>query len=548
MKKIFILASVLRKCGNESAEELGKKKFLNSDRIAALILTVGGSILFFWLGTILAPITALMPDPYILFKAFYLCAAIMIAFISIPVVLNQFYMSNDVSVLFTLPFKPFHIAAARLINASRAPYLISFVFTIPFGIGYALKAAVQPSFFAAEIIAFICIPLISFSFISVIVILIMSFVKGLRNKDHLKIIGVIIVFAALMLYYLFLGNHSEIDDKMVANAFNSIGRYTNILPINFALGSLLNGFSVPSLVLAIGITAVFVAVFWLAATTLYLNGAVSMLETSSSGKQLDSDAINKLAGKRSIVRSYMHVDFVSVKREPAYLMTGFLYSLILPAVLLYFNISQSDTAEMIAYIIKQPIGAVFIAMIFSVELTFIAAGINAIALSSLSREGKNLDFLKQIPVSFDDIIKAKRIIAVMICSIGSTLYIIIGGIIFAFAFGMPAWAILCGLAVNIPALFFIVNMNMTSDFKNPRFAWESEAIMLKKITRIGSYIMFILGIMLPSIFLNLLDILVRFPDFMLLCVFAAVVALFIILAFLSNKRLYKVGREAFLNL
>ncbi len=544
MNKVLNLAKVLQKCGSSNEEALRNKADFNSN-LLALIFTAAGCVLMFWVGTKISLLSAIGMDASAVFEMLFFACAIVILIMNIPHVVNQFYMSNDLSILMVLPYKPVQILEARILNAIKVPYLISLVLTIPAGLSYAFFNPMPASFILALILAFVCIPILVFSFVSAVIILIMSVAKGLRNKDFLKTIGIILVFALLVLYMILVQTSGE-GNQMMANAFQAFGTASSILPINFALHSLMEGFQILSVLEVLGITAAFALVFWLFASKLYVNSALSMQETSSGGKLLEIKDIEQLSAKKSIVKSYFKKEAAMICREPAYLMNGFLYTLAMPILMLVLNILQMPSFGISLSDLLSTDFAIIIWMIMcTIELTFSACSINAIACCPLSREGNELGFLKSTPIAVSDILKAKQRIALVICSLGCTSFLVIGGIILLALGLLPFWAILMALALNIPLVYTIVNFNMIHDLKKPYFDWETEAQMLKKTTGAVSYILLFVGCLAP-LAATILIIIFGFLTVTTVnpwLIYTAALAASIVLAVLTNHFLYQIGER-----
>ena len=93
----------------------------------------------------------------------------------------------------------------------------------------------------------------------------------------------------LILWIIFIYSGQDISKETVTVITNVLGRFTAILPVNFALGAMLDGALWIPLLETIGITAAFVLVAILIVKIFYLNGALSMQDTSSGQGILNID-------------------------------------------------------------------------------------------------------------------------------------------------------------------------------------------------------------------------------------------------------------------
>lgn len=542
MNKILRLAATLRKCGNGSAE----KKYGNSaEAITSLVIAAIFAIALFFFGRSLNQLSAFLGDPRFILKALFMLGSVVSLFFVFPSVVNQLYMSGDLPLLLTMPYRPSEIVLARLINLIRLPALFCITASLPAVIGYATASFSWEIIFAGILSALLS-PLIVLSFAGIVTVVIMTCVNGVRNKDFLKSAGIILAFILLMLFLFFTNSGQGMTRDDMFRLAVVFGRFSNLLPINFALGQLMNGFSVPALLEALGITVAFVLVFWLLVSRLYLIGALSMQETASGNGLLGKDGVRKSSRKQTILRSLTLKELKSVSREPAYLMNGFLYTLFFPLLMVLTTgfagarglgaslNSLSSPAAVTAFILQN-----------ACLLTFAASSTNTIAASPISREGKSFGILKTLPLDHRIILRAKRNAALLVCALGSTLYLVIGGLILVFMGYLPVWGILYGLALNLPLLIFTVDMNMLHDLKKPDLNWESEAQMLKNRCGVMSALILIIGMILPIFIAVFLPFLYSIYPMSWLLFMAGSLLIALLLGVLTDRRLMKKGLELF---
>lgn len=540
MNKILRLAATLRKCGNGSAE----KKYGNSaETITSLTIAAIFAIALFFFGRSLNQLSAYLGDPRFILKALFMLGSVVSLFFVFPSVVNQLYMSGDLPLLLTMPYRPSEIVLARLINLIRLPALFCITASLPAVIGYS-AASFSWEIILAGFLSALLSPLIVLSFAGIVTVVIMTCVNGVRNKDFLKSAGIILAFILLMLFLFFTNSGQGMTRDDMFRLAVVFGRFSNLLPINFALGQLMNGFSFPALLETLGITVAFVLVFWLLVSRLYLIGALSMQETASGNGLLGKDGVRKNSRKQTILRSLTLKELKSVSREPAYLMNGFLYTLFFPLLMVLTTgfagarglgaslNSLSSPATVTAFILQN-----------ACLLTFAASSTNTIAASPISREGKSFGILKTLPLDHRIILRAKRNAALLVCALGSTLYLVIGGLILVFMGYLPVWGIFYGLALNVPLLIFTVDMNMLHDLKKPDLNWESEAQMLKNRCGVMSALILIIGMILPIFIAVFLPVLCSIYPISWLLFMAGSLLIALLLGVLTDRRLMKKGLE-----
>ncbi len=544
MNKIFCLARILRKCGSSSKE---KESNDMANMITLLVFAGIIAVALFFFGRALDGFSAIIGNPVTIMRILFVIGAIISIFYVFPAVISQLYMSGDLPMLLTMPYKPSEIVLARLINLIRLPAVVCITLSVPAAIGYA-TCVFSPTIVLGSILSAVFTPCIVLSVAGIITVVIMTCVHGIRNKDFLRTVGIILLFVAIVLINIFArGNNITANDmsKIVAG----FGSFADILPINFALGSLMNGFSLIALLEIIGITAAFILVFWLLVSRFYLAGALAMQDTAAGAAHIGEAALKRKSRGKSILTSLMIREFKMVSREPAYLMNGFLYTLFFPILIVFTtgfagnkglgaslaSISSADT--IVAFVLQN-----------SVLITFAATLANSIASSPISREGKSFGVLKAMPIEYKTIIRAKRNVSLLICGLGSTLYIGVGGLILVFMGYLPLWSVLYGLVLNIPLLFYNIDSSMLYDIKKPNMNWESEAEMLKDRNGLGAIIIFVVGLVGAIVIASVLQILGSLIPNLWIWVMIGSVVVSIIIGYLQDRRLIKKGCELFVKM
>lgn len=535
MNKTLLLARILRRCGNATADS---KENVRVNEIFFIGLGIIAAVLLFLLGRALPSFNVVISDPLMFVQMFFMIGALLSLFFVFPTVINQLYMSNDLPILLTMPYSSSQIVMARLINLIKLPAGFCLVGSLPIAIGYA-TTSFSPGLILAAILSAICGPVIVLSFVGILVIVIMSSVKGIRNKDLLRTIGIILVFILFAGITILNNDQSGSNIADIGEILKVISRFNNVLPINFALGTLMSGFSIIALLEILGITAAFALVFLLLISKCYISSALAMQETAAGNGVVGAAGMEKINRRKSSVSSLTRKELRTVAREPAYLMNGFLYTIIFPIVMVFIYGSSKIG---LSFMDLNSADGTLVFMIQMVPiLTFLAASSNAIATSSFSRDGKSFGFLKTMPLNTKDILKAKRNAALIVCGCGSTLYVVVGGIILTIACHMPIWGILYGLLLNIPLLIFVVDTNVMHDIKTIDLNWESESEMLKSRTGVVSVIMMIAGLIIPLVLSFSLWL---FKDFFPICIPIAVIVVPIVcllLGFIQEKRLESKG-------
>ena len=534
MHKTFELAKVLKKGS-------GSEKDSNSMKTFIIVMGVIIALLLAALGVFMDKLGGKIGDPVMLFQELFLVGAVFSMFFTAPMIINTMYMSDDLTVLLTLPYTYNQIIWAKIINVSSLSWLASAVFSLPCGLAYGVTHTVSISFFLALILAAICVPVITLSFMGSIIILIMYFVHSLRNKDTMKILGAVFGFI-ILIGVVIASNLTNTDTDAVNKLIGAVGKFVNVLPVNFALKVLLSGsFDGLMLLAVVGITAGFFVIFALLAKFLYISGALSMQNTSSASMNLSGEAFARACEQKSVFRTFLKRDLQLVRRNPAFLMNGFLVPYIYPAVLLLIYMFSTNNFEFMSVTnIDSDIAALGWTTGVAILIGSVASCGNVIATTCMSREGSDIMVLKQLPVNYKDVLKAKQWTALLVSGGSCVLYDVVGGMVLAAMGLLPVWAIPYALILSFGVLYFCISSVMVPDIKKPSFTWESEADMIKGKTTASSIIL-----MLVTIFLAMgLLIVIRFmPAEFFWPVLVCMVIVSALVVLISSKRLYRVGPE-----
>ena len=535
MHRTFELAKILKR-GTGDDKMSGFNKTL-------MILSIVFGVMMLPAGYFLDTIPTFVPDPVAFLQTLFAGGFIVSIIILIPFILDTMYMSNDLPVLLTFPYTYNEIVWAKIINVSSVAVVVCIVCALPCGLAYGIARGAGLIFYLAILLATISLPIITISLIGGVMVIIMYFVHSLRNKDVLRVIGAILGFAFIVGMVLF-ANMGNTSASAIAKTFEGLSKASNVFPVNFALGRMLRGDSNPILILAvILITAIFLGVFILLTGRLYINGALAMQETSSQVVELDDEAYKKNCKKKSVLKAYMIRDLKLIKRNPAYLTKGFLLTIIYPAVVIIMYLFSSTYSDLFGLdTLKNNMAILGWTFGMSSLITIIGSSTNAVACTPISREGEDFMLLKQTPVDFRIVLRAKQLAALFICALGSVTYMVIGGLVLVAIGVLPLWDVLYALAICVGMLFFCVNINMLSDIKKPSLVWESEADMLNKKVSAASLVLLLVGVTLGVVLITIIGAL---PETLFYPILLGTLVFIFLLAFISSRVLFGKGMKKF---
>lgn len=397
------------------------------------------------------------------------------------VILNEFYFTGDVENLLPLPIKPFQIIAAKFSAAFIAETLMQLIIVVFSVIGYYFGAGIEFYYFILGILGMFTLPLIPMIYCGIISILLMSFTKFIKNKETVKKIGLGFIVALLLVAIYALSGLTDFNIDTYIERFVNGDKsllYTMrwIFPhIHLFIDTISTG-SISSLLLYILVNILYVLVFLGLAQGLYFKGLVGLNvgdTASKKGNSLDDIKVE------SPVLSYFKKEMAILFRTTAYFSNCILINFIWPLlVYVIYKLRFSDISFCELEKLARSCNGDFLTIIllFVVSISILLPAINSIAASSFSREGKNFDFMKSVPLEYDKQIMVKALVSISVAFIGFNLF----ALIFYVSIGLPLVMILFFVLVSFLCVLFVTFLGIVIDSINPKLIWDDELNALRE--------------------------------------------------------------------
>ena len=179
----------------------------------------------------------------------------------------------------------------------------------------------------------------------------------------------------------------------------------------------------------------------------------------------------------------------SMNREPAYLLNGPFTILLLPLLygIMYLTGSLSLPPEMKAFLHGS--AGVLIAGVCGAFL----GSATSVASTAISRDAKNLNLIKSLPLSIKCLMQAKLAHAMLIAGIGAVIGV--GGIGLLFSF--KPFAVGSALVIALSLALFCNVLALILDTVHPKLHWDTPAAAVKH--NLNTIIMLFSDILLLSI-------------------------------------------------
>ena len=564
MKKLLQLIRVMRKCGRAEKEGTSASSHTgNTSDILIPGVAVAIAVAMFFAGRYLAEHQDTMGSVESIFSTIMMLGALVSFVMSIPQVINHLYMSKDLDVLVTLPFSGMQLVACKLVNILRLPLLICAGMVIPCGIGFGITAGGFGVLYWVGLI--LSAPMLAMCMVSlagILVILLMRAFRFIRSRNIISVVSTLLIFVAMLAYSTLSMNSSSIDFSQMGQAFvalsSAFSGLTQLVPvIGLCLQSMTGG-GVLSLLLAIAITAAVVAVLLLVARLFYFAAALGMQDATGTKSRMTDSEFRKATRSSSARTALRRREISTILRTPAMITNGYLYSIVLPVLMLVFMVVRmvsafSDeiaatgaviTLDTLLQLVKgMAIGWEMWLIVITCLMLFmcsLAVALSVLSRGCISREGKDYAALKAMPLPMETIVMVKRNVAMLFNGISGfflPMLIVIAAVVLGFA---PIWVIPAAAVVGLGWLVFAVDLCCLVGVQKPNLNWEAEADACKNnipglIFWGVSFIVVIAGMIFAFDF-ELSDIVVRL-------IVIAVSILPVVLALLFDIRLRKAAAQ-----
>jgi ABC-2 type transport system permease protein len=411
--------------------------------------------------------------------------------------LATYFMSEAESLLISMPIPPRTLFGAKfamtyLSEAALAILMIG----VSAGV-YAYFERPPFLFYPYALLIALATPLLPLSVFYLILVPLMTRVRFLRRKDSVIILGgILAIFLAMgwQLYYQKLIRSSGDVQWLLANLASPdsiLKRFSRAFPpALFAAESL----SAPGALGGLGYLAAFLGTqgLSLAAALLLLPGAYARSLTGfneSFLKRLASsgDFIGRNFRARPPLASFFLREWRLMNREPVYFLNGPFIIFLMPIILgaAYGSMRKELIADVPA--LMGPGATPYIALA-AFGMTAWLGSANGVTCTSFSREGKQLAFLKGLPLDMRAFLGAKLLHGLSFALFAA----LTGPALVAFLLPLKAVnAIQAGFGgFGVSALLNVAGLFL--DTANPRLSWPNPTVAIKQNT---NYLIMVLGSM-----------------------------------------------------
>lgn len=510
IKKIKLLTNIFFKDYYQNLNIINKKNKLNKKSVFAWLLII---FIFALMYLSLKAISFLqnIGIPILFFKIYLpIMATIMITQL-IPLICRIFYYSKDLEYILPLPVKTTEILIAKLNTVIIIMYITEALFLLVPMIMYGILEVQTISFFVSMIITLIFFPILFTTIISIIMLFVMKLSKLVKNQDIFQtvivsILSFIILFAEMTYIeqIIFKKGPEDVEQIKIVqmktdeinNAFLTINPLIEILNNNKFIYKLINFIKI----LIINIFSIII--FILIGNKLYLK---NILQNKNKIKKIKRK--NKYKQKNKII-PYIKNDIKNIIKNPAFFIQyifQYLFIAMIGVILLNLfipiymdELRETNIVENIGLEEVKLQATLIVIGIIQLIFTF-----SNLSITAISRQGKNAQFMKYIPISLYKQFKLKAIPQIflnliVIFMILTTIYLKIPEITIEYYI----IAFLLAIILNIINSYIMLLI----DLKKPNLNWvNEESISKNNGNKLYQYVYTIFSFLILMYFSNIFE-------------------------------------------
>ena len=502
LNNILNLTKVFLKSGLNQGSNTNKKKnnFLKYILYAFLLIYLFGAIGLF---SYFLVDTLLSINQENVFVGYVLTAIIFFTLFTIILSgINIYYFSNDNLSILPLPVKPLEVLASKMNTLLVYAYFESFLLGLPSLIIFGVKTHQDFFYYLLMLIILLVLPIVPLVLGSLLIMILMSFTKGIKNKNIVQIITMSLsIIFGLSVSIISSTTSTEEDTLLLITKANGLTEIVKkyFFTIGLGIDTLIDK-NLISLILLILLSVALYILVVLFGQKLYYRGMLGSLFSSSgiTNKKLDETKAFKSNG---LFTSYVLKELRTYIRKPIYLIQLVFPCIILPIfmiIMFYFGMSKGLGDELKPVLDNIYMNDEFNRIIFTIALLliFFNTMYSFISTVAISKDGKDAAFMKYIPVPFSNQIIYKMIPDIVLVLINYILVIIMGRLLI----NLPLKFILLSALVIIP-FSFVHGALIIVDIRKPKLTWTNEMQVVKNNLRM------FYSLVLDFIFMGLLALL-----------------------------------------
>ncbi len=407
-----------------------------------------------------------------------------------------FFFGEDMRVLVSLPLKSTEVLLAKFFVVLLDLMIISLVIVLPPYIYFGIRSGAGFMYWPFMIVAFLLSQVLPLLVSAIIILPLSRVLRFNRHRDSLVyFVSVGVVVAALAFVFVSSRMDPNMSPEDFARMFSDKDALLNktagvypptILVMRALTRPVVEGFL--WLLAFVGLHLAALGGFLWLGNRFYYSIYSSLQENYARRSKLNEGEVAGLMGRQSTpFGALLRREWWYFLKVPAFTFNGFGNVIIFPILLVIAAVAgQTDELGQMIKILEN-YREIFLPM--GILVATLAGGINGLATSIFSREGKLIEELKTLPVGVSEIMKAKFIHVETLSMIGPLSAAIALGIIMKIS-------LLEGLlifAIGALAVTFLNMIQMLIDVVRPYLHWDNPQKAMKQNLNVALSIPVVFG-------------------------------------------------------
>ena len=398
--------------------------------------------------------------------------------------MNILYFSKDLEYFLIFPIKAKDLLLSRTQTMTNMLYLTEAIFLFIPLILYGMSTMANYSYYLLIIPTLLLLPILPTVFISIIFLVIMKFMKKIKNKNKFQIITTLLFISIIVLVEVFFIkgilsnniNYEEIGTSLKSTLENI---NNSMIIVNPLIHVLEEDHILINLLKVLGIYTILYVILICLGNKVYVKNVLKTMEYYKP-KTRTKVELEGICKSQKVSKAYIKSEFKNLFGNTTFFMQMIYPACMTTIMLIVFAISFRFGAM----VKNQELYTIIADLTLTLEGVGIIVGIaqilfsfSSISITAISRQGKNAVFMKYIPIDMYKQFVLKNIPQCVINTIISVVLLIAIKIIFISVTWINILTIL-----PICIIMGILNsyLMLIIDIKRPIMNWNSEIEVLKQ--------------------------------------------------------------------
>ena len=402
---------------------------------------------------------------------------------SISALLNELYFSTDIEKLLPLPIKPVQLISSKFTVCYILENIMQIFLILVSIISYMLALHLKVPNLLISLLQIVTLPIIPMVYATIFCLIIMYFTKFIKNKESVKKISTLFVIILFVLLIRFINSLKGFDFNAYLESFVN-GNHKFLDTMNYIFPQIrlftdtLTNMNVLSLIKYIILNVVYIGIMLLLAKKVYLNSVIDLSNKNTNNNKNYTKLLKNIK-QENVVKTYLGKEFKTLVRTPSFFINCMIINILWPVII--YALYQIGTIRYDFNSIKVLLSInndkiKIILLLFIVGISLLIPAMNSIASSSFSREGKNYQFIKYIPLSYKKQWFIKYLISFLISFVGIFVYTFI----FYIVVGMNILSILQFIVISMLSISAVSFIGLYIDSLQPKLNWDDENNALRE--------------------------------------------------------------------